>query len=60
MYAFIDESGDHNLDILKSDGNYNIFVLGTALIKKEDYPEVDREFKSIKYMYIRLWQFICI
>ncbi|MEK7612012.1 MAG: DUF3800 domain-containing protein [Patescibacteria group bacterium] len=48
MYAFIDESGDHNLDIITVDNSYNVFVLGTILIKKEDYDVLDREFKRFK------------
>ena len=48
MYAFIDESGDHNLNLIKSDGTYDIFVLGVATIAKADYSTIDSEFKSIK------------
>ncbi|MEK7654235.1 MAG: DUF3800 domain-containing protein [Patescibacteria group bacterium] len=48
MMAFIDESGDHNLDIKKADNNYNVFVLGTVLIEKTEYPKIDAEFKAFK------------
>ncbi|MDO8593756.1 MAG: DUF3800 domain-containing protein [bacterium] len=48
MYAFIDESGDHNIDLSKSDNVYNIFVLGTVLIDKNAYKTLDREFKTFK------------
>lgn len=48
MYAFIDESGDHNLNLALSDNRYNIFVLGAALIAKKDYESIDKEFKAFK------------
>lgn len=48
MYAFIDESGDHNIDLAKSDNIYNIFVLGTVLVNKEAYATLDKEFKAFK------------
>lgn len=48
MYAFVDESGDHNLDLAVSDNNYNIFVLGGIFIDKVDYEDIDREFKEFK------------
>lgn len=48
MYAFIDESGDHNIDLSKSDNIYNIFVLGTILVDKSDYESLDKEFRTFK------------
>lgn len=48
MYVFIDESGDHNLSIIKGDGTYNVFVLGAVLIEKSSYAEIDHAFKELK------------
>jgi hypothetical protein len=48
MNAYIDESGDHNLDMATVDENYNIFVLALVFIRKEDYAEVDKKFRTIK------------
>lgn len=48
MYAFIDESGDHNINLAKSDNVYNIFVLGTVLIDKSAYKSLDSEFRAFK------------
>lgn len=48
MYAFIDESGDHNMNLALSDNTYNIFVLGAVFIDKDDYETVDRDFKAFK------------
>lgn len=48
MNAYIDESGDHNLDMKTVDNKYNVFVLGLVLIKKENYESIDTGFKKIK------------
>ncbi len=48
MNAFIDESGDHNLNMTTVDNSYNVFVLATILVKKEDYLDLDKKFKKFK------------
>ena len=39
--AFVDESGDHNLNPLKLDNIYNVFVLGAISFKRAEYAEFD-------------------
>ena len=48
MYAFIDESGDHNFNVVTSDNQYSVFVLGGVFIRHADYAEIDKEFKAFK------------
>jgi hypothetical protein len=49
MYlAFIDESGNHNLDIVKVDNLYNVFVLGAVLFEEQDYLLFDTQFRQMK------------
>jgi len=49
MLVFIDESGDHNLDITRSDNLYNVFVLAAiCFINRKDYENFDQSFKQIK------------
>ena len=48
MLVFIDESGDHNLDITKSDNTYNVFVLGAGLIDQIEYDTFDKKLRKIK------------
>ena len=37
MLVFIDESGDHNLDLNNSDNQYNVFVLVAICFKDQEY-----------------------
>ncbi|MFA6601363.1 MAG: DUF3800 domain-containing protein [Candidatus Paceibacterota bacterium] len=48
MYAFIDESGDHNMDTKTWDNKYTIFVLALVLIEKNSYEVIDGGLKKIK------------
>ncbi len=48
LICFIDESGDHNLDIAKLDNQYNVFVLSGVIFRQEDYEKFDLEFKKLK------------
>ena len=48
LLAFIDESGNHNLDITKLDNIYNVFVLGAVCFTDVAYAEFDRRFKELK------------
>ncbi len=48
MLVFIDESGDHNLNIAKSDHTYDIFVLSAVLINEEEYKVFDQKLRQIK------------
>lgn len=48
MLVFIDESGDHNLDITKSDHSYDIFVLCAVLINEEGFKIFDNKLRQIK------------
>ena len=48
LICFIDESGDHNLEIAKLDNQYNVFVLCGVIFKQEDYEKFDLEFKKLK------------
>ncbi len=46
--AFVDESGDHNLNPLKLDNIYNVFVLGAISFKRAEYAEFDSAFRNLK------------
>jgi len=48
LLCFIDESGDHNLDLTKLDNQYNVFVLSGVLFKQKDYEIFDQEFRKLK------------
>jgi hypothetical protein len=48
LLCFIDESGDHNLDLAKLDNQYNVFVLSGIIFKPEDYQNFDTQFKKLK------------
>ena len=58
MLAFIDESGDHNLDLALSDNIYNIFVLGAVLIDDDVYKALDTEFREFKKSFFGAEDFI--
>ncbi len=45
-YLFIDESGDHSLDVI--DPQYPMFVLGGVLISAADYDLIDTRWKQMK------------
>lgn len=50
MLVFIDESGDHNLDILRSDNLYNVFVLAAICFTNEmEYENFDSKFRQLKF-----------
>lgn len=53
MLVFIDESGDHNLDITKSDNTYNVFILSAVLIDEEKYKVFDQRLKEIEYQIVK-------
>jgi hypothetical protein len=48
MLVFIDESGDHNLDIFKADNTYNVFVLGAVLIDEKAYQTFNKKLTALK------------
>ncbi len=59
MLVFIDESGDHNLDLNNSDNQYNVFVLVAICFKDQQcYRNFDMEFKSLKKAFFGTDQFI--
>ncbi len=59
MLVFIDESGDHNLDLLNSDNQYDVFVLVAICFKnQESYSNFDDEFKSLEKTFFGTDQFI--
>lgn len=45
-YLFLDESGDHSLDVI--DDSYPVFVLGGVLIKSEEYADIEKKWKKMK------------
>ena len=47
-YAFIDESGDHVIDLDKMDDESKVFTLACVLISEENYKEIDLDFRKIK------------
>jgi len=49
MFAYIDETGDHNLT--KIDTSYPVFGLGVLIISENEYSKLDREIKLIKRKY---------
>jgi hypothetical protein len=46
--AFIDESGDHNLNKSSLDGQYNIFVLVAVIFEENAYQYFDQQLKTLK------------
>ncbi len=48
MISFIDESGDHNLNLENLDNQYNVFVLAAVIFRDEDYDKFDRNFRRLK------------
>ncbi len=58
MIVFIDESGDHNLDIVKLDNQYNVFVLGAVCFEEESYKAFDRNFLDLKRKFFAVEDFI--
>ena len=48
ILCFIDESGDHNLDLAKLDNQYNVFVLSAVIFRQKDYEKFDQEFRKLK------------
>lgn len=48
MKIFLDESGNPNLRVFKSESNYNVFVLGAICFTEKNYLLFDKEFKKIK------------
>lgn len=59
MLVFIDESGDHNLDLNNSDNQYNVFVLVAICFKNQEcYKKFDMEFKLLKKIFFGTDQFI--
>jgi hypothetical protein len=58
MVVYIDESGDHNLDSLKLDNIYNVFVLCAVCFLEDDYAAFDRDFKALKQKYFDTSEFI--
>jgi len=46
--VFIDESGDHNLNIATLDGDYNIFVLVAVIFDEEKYKKYNAVLRRIK------------
>lgn len=57
MLAFIDESGDHNLELLEND-QYPIFVLCAALFQEDEYATFDEKLKCIKSALFKTEEFI--
>lgn len=59
MLVYIDESGDHNLDVKKLDNYYNVFVLSAVCFRTQDlYDEFDCNFREIKRHFFGDDQFI--
>ncbi len=48
MLIFLDESGNHNLDVTKFDNIYNIFVLWGICFSEESYKIFDTKFRALK------------
>lgn len=48
MISFIDESGDHNLELEKLDNQFNVFVLAAVIFKVKDYSQFDSDFRKLK------------
>lgn len=48
MIVWIDESGNHNLDLDRSDGIYDWFVLGAVIFSLEAYKIFDTQFRALK------------
>ena len=46
--CFIDESGDHNLNLKKLDNQYNVFVLSGVIFTEQNYKIFDQEFRKLK------------
>lgn len=46
--VFIDESGDHNLNIQTLDNYYNTFVLCWVIFTPQEYELFDKKFRSMK------------
>jgi hypothetical protein len=46
--VFIDESGDHNLDLATLDNQHNIFALAAVCFTDEDYLIFDKRFREVK------------
>ena len=48
MLAFIDESGDHNLELEKIDHVYDMFVLGSVVFTESEYDIFDQKLNDLK------------
>lgn len=48
MISYMDESGDHNLDLTRLNNHYNVFVLGAVNFEEKEYQEFDQNFRQLK------------
>jgi hypothetical protein len=58
MLVFIDESGDHILDVLSMDNNYNVFVLAAICFDDNEYIAFDLAFRELKQRFFGTDNFI--